>query len=485
MKTSISKNYIYNASYKAFTLLTPIITAPLLAREIGKEGIGIFSYTYSIAYNFMLLAKLGLIAYGSRCIARVRDDQEKLSHVFTEIYLLQITSTIFASIGYYFYVIFFSIDYKTILLINGLYVLSILFDIDWLFYGIEQFKTISLRNAFIKFLTVVFIVLFVRARYGLMTYVVIMVASDLIRFISVWVCFSKITSFVKVKADEVFKHLKPCAVLFIPVIATSVYRTMDKVMLGTMSTMDETGLYENSEKIIYMLLGFVTSLDMVMMPRITNILKNGDKNSALKAIRNSMVFIVALTSAMAFGVIGITNRFIPFFYGKDFLGCTKLLPPLAITLVFIGWANVIRTQYVMPKGLDRHYVYSTIIGAIVNLIVNFIFIPFLSSMGAVIGTIFAELSVAIYLSTIARKSLPIIIVLKTTFFFPVIGILMSFLVNLIGCHINNIYLCLLLQISFGTSFFLLLSIYYFKFFQPDFYFAIVDLLQNTHRRTLS
>ena len=47
-----------------------------------------------------------------------------------------------------------------------------------------------------------------------------------------------------------FKHLKPCAILFLPVIAVSLYHIMDKIMLGSMSTMRESGFYENTEKIV-------------------------------------------------------------------------------------------------------------------------------------------------------------------------------------------------------------------------------------------
>lgn len=482
LKTNATKNYIYNTLYKVLTMLTPLITAPFLARVIGKDNVGIYSFTFSIAYNFSLVAKLGLINYGSRAIAKVRDDKIKRSETFSQIFYLQIVTTVIATLAYYIFVLFFAKEYKTILLINGIYVFSISFDIDWLFYGLEDFKTVSLRNTFVKLVTVVSILAFVRKENGLMTYVIIMILSDILRFASMWLKFGKATYLSKASVNAVFSHFKPTLVLFIPVIATSIYRSMDKIMLGALSDMGETGLYEYSEKIVYMLLGFVTSLEVVMMPRISNMLEKGEKDSAFKSIQQSMTFVVALTCAMAFGISGITNRFIPLFYGEEFDGCRALLPPLAITLIFIGWANVIRTQYIMPKGKDKIYVISTVIGAVVNLIANFIFIPMFNAMGAVIGTMAAELSVAIYLTVIVSKKLPIRSYLKNTFAFPIIGVLMWFSVDQIGKHIDNIYISLFVQIVFGGVFFIALSMLFIYFSQPELFDAFKKTVTKIIRR---
>ncbi len=481
-KTSVKRNYIYNTLYKVLTMITPLITAPFLARVIGKDNVGIFSYTYAIAYNFSLVAKLGLINYGSRSIARVRDDETRLAETFSQIYYLQVITSVIATIAYYCFVRLFTNDYTTIFLLNGIYVFSIAFDIDWLFYGTENFKSISLRNAFIKIATVIAIILFVKTENGLLTYVIIMIVSDVLKFAAIWLGFGKTTKFVKVAFREIFRHLKPCAILFIPVIATSVYRSMDKIMLGALSDMGQTGLYEYSEKIVYMLLGFVTSLEVVMMPRISNMLEKGNKDAALKSIGHSMTFVIALTSAMAFGISGITSRFIPLFYGEEFLGCIELLPPLAMTLILIGIANVVRTQYIMPKGRDIIYVISTIIGAVVNLVVNWICIPLLGAKGAVIGTIFAELSVAVYLLFVVRKELPLLEYLKNGFVFPIIGLIMAVAVHFIGTAIENVVVSLIVQVTAGILLFGLLSGLYLKRFQPELFATIMRPFRKIARR---
>ena len=90
----VKKNFIYNIVYQILILLIPLITVPYVSRVLGPSGVGTYSYTYSIVYYFMIFAMLGLNNYGNRSIAKVRDDKEKLSKTFKEIYYMQMITSI-------------------------------------------------------------------------------------------------------------------------------------------------------------------------------------------------------------------------------------------------------------------------------------------------------------------------------------------------------------------------------------------------------
>ena len=90
----VKKNFLYNVVYQILILLIPLVTVPYISRVLGSSGIGIYSYTYSIVYYFMVFAMLGLNNYGNRSIAKVRDDEVKLSKTFKEIYCMQIITSI-------------------------------------------------------------------------------------------------------------------------------------------------------------------------------------------------------------------------------------------------------------------------------------------------------------------------------------------------------------------------------------------------------
>ena len=54
MASSIKKNLAYQMIYEILIIILPFITSPYIARVIGAEGLGVYSYSYSIAYYFVL-----------------------------------------------------------------------------------------------------------------------------------------------------------------------------------------------------------------------------------------------------------------------------------------------------------------------------------------------------------------------------------------------------------------------------------------------
>ena len=137
---SVKKNFIYNLSYQILIMILPIITTPYISRIIGAEGIGIQSYTYSIANYFVLFAMLGVNNHGNRSIAMVRNNQKKLNKTFTSIYLIQATMSVIMIILYIIYIIFFTKSYKIIFAIQLIYIIGALFDINWFFLEWNNLK---------------------------------------------------------------------------------------------------------------------------------------------------------------------------------------------------------------------------------------------------------------------------------------------------------------------------------------------------------
>ena len=84
-KKSICKNYIYNVGYQLLLLVVPLVTTPYISRVLGPEGIGVYSYTTSIASYFVIFAVLGTATFGQREIAYQQQEPEKRSIIFWEI----------------------------------------------------------------------------------------------------------------------------------------------------------------------------------------------------------------------------------------------------------------------------------------------------------------------------------------------------------------------------------------------------------------
>ena len=401
------KNFIYNILYQLLLLIIPIITAPYVSRVIGASGVGIYSYTYSIVYYFMLLTLLGVNNYGNRTIAKVRDDKIKLSKTFWSIYSLQLIMGIMMVVIYIIYILIFDNKYKIISIIQLLFIVSAMLDINWFFFGLEEFKKTIARTTFIKIGNVILIFLLVKTKTDVWKYTLIMSGMTCLSQLILWIFIRRRISFTKIKWKDISIHIKPNLILFIPVIAVSLYKIMDKIMLGAMTTVSEVGFYENAEKIINIPLAIITALGTVMMPRMSNIIAKGDKETAKNYISKSIYFVMFLSLAMCLGLVGVGYKFAPLFFGNEFKKTGVLIMLLAITLPFISFANVLRTQYLIPREEDKIYIKSVFIGAITNLIMNIIFIPLYESIGACFGTITAEFAVMLYQSISIKNELPI------------------------------------------------------------------------------
>ena len=432
MASSTRKNAMYNVAYRLFSVLLPLVTAPYLSRTVGREGVGLYSLAWSISYIFCLIGMLGLNDYGVRAIARVRDDRNKLDETFSEIWQMQLLVAGLVLVAWFGYVFLAAGKERNISLHLTMMSVSCLVSFDWCLMGLDIFRPIALRNTFVKCAAAVCVFLFVKKPDDLWIYAFVWSLSTLLGNLSCVTSLRGKVRYRRVPLQKSLKHLKPCAVLFISVMAVNIYRTMDKVMVSHLAGIVQNGLYENAEKIIYCLSGFISAIGTVMMPKISHMQEKGETEAIRVHIDQSMEMILCMVSAMAFGVAAAADRFAPLFYGKEFTESGTLMAPLAFTLIMIGFANVIRTQWVLPQGRDEIFVKSVCAGAVVNLIVNALLIPRMQAMGAVIGTLLAELTVPLTQWVILRKELTYGRFLKYTGVYGAIGFVMLLAVKTIG-----------------------------------------------------
>ena len=389
-KERIISNYIYNLIYQVLTILLPIITTPYLSRVLGVKNIGIYGYTASIVTYFTLVGALGINKYGQREIAYVQDDRYKKSKTFWELNIIRFVTTFIASL--IFFVAFcisgtYALYYRILLL----ELLAIIMDISWFFQGIENFKKVVIRNSIIKIIGLVCIFLLVKNENDLINYFIIYVLSNFIGNSIFWLNLKKYIDKIAFKDLELKKHIRPMISLFIPQIATSIYTVLDKTILGMIGgNISEVGYYEQSQKIIKVSLTFVTSLSIVMLPRLSNVFAKGDNKKIRDYMKKSFTFDWFLSLPITFGIIATAKNFVPWFFGNGYEKVAYLLIYSSPIVIFISLSTTIGAQYL--TSIKKHNVHTcaVTVGAILNVILNFILIPIIKSYGAIIATVVAE-----------------------------------------------------------------------------------------------
>lgn len=314
MPASLKKNLFLNVGYQLLVIVIPLILTPYLSRALGPESTGHYAYSYNLAYFFSIFGLLGVSNYGSRTIASCGEDIEKRSIVFWSIWYLQIITSVIVLVAYLFYVY---IRHEGVLAyIQAITILTALLDISWFFYGIEKFQITVFRNLIIKIINIVLILLFVHEPGDVIIYSFIMVgclcANNLILF-----PFLKNNVRIKYPSiGDMMVHLKPMLVLFFPVVAVSLYKIMDKVMIGSLASATQLGFYEYAEKIISIPGTIITAVGMVMLPRLSSIYGVGENKNANRMIISTMEILVSLIILLAGGIFAVSKDFAPLFFWK-------------------------------------------------------------------------------------------------------------------------------------------------------------------------
>lgn len=459
--SSIKKNFLYNAFYQILVIIIPVITTPYISRILGADGIGIYSYSYSIAQYYALFIMLGLNNYGNRTIASVRDNKYLLKATFWSIYALQLGLGLIVVFTYIIYAFWFSKNHSAAIIMS-IYVLSSCFDINWFFFGLEKFRATTVRNVLIKILTTILIFFIIREPQDVYKYCLIMVVSMLTSQLVLWPYIKQICGIYRPSWKEIKVHIKPNLVLFLTVLAVSMFKIMDKIMLGFMTNTAQVGFYESSERVISIPTALVTALGTVMLPRMSNLRgRNSETNSLLY---KSILFAMFLSTSMSFGIMSVSKTFVPLFYGPGYELCIALYLILLPSCLFFAFGNVLRTQYLLPNEFDSIYVKSAFIGAVINIVINLCLIPYFGAIGAAIGTLIAEMSVCIYQVYKIRKNIAVNRYIISSVPFVLSGVVMFLLLFNIDLSVKSEILKLCIKIIIGilvysTSLFLQLDIY--------------------------
>lgn len=93
---SVKVNAFLNVIRIAMSVLFPLITFPYASQVLGVSNLGKVQFATSVVSYFALIAALGVQTYGTREGSKVRENQEKFNQLCSEIFTVNIISTIIA-----------------------------------------------------------------------------------------------------------------------------------------------------------------------------------------------------------------------------------------------------------------------------------------------------------------------------------------------------------------------------------------------------
>ena len=385
----VIKNYLYNLSYQILTIILPIITVPYVTRIFTSEDLGNYGFYNSIVSYFSLFAMLGIGLYGTKQIASARD----VSSTFWNIYAIQLIASLISIFIYVIAILCIPTMSGIIPLILFISLFSKIIDISWLFSGKEDFKKITLRNTVVKVVGVISIFIFIKNSEDLYLYILLIVVFDFLGQVVMWVPAKKFIKRPSFNMKMMKKNLHPIVLLFLPQVAISLYVVLDRTLLGLLGSYSDVGIYEQGQKLISILLKVVSSLGVVMLPRVANLLSERRDKEAQNMVKFSFILYNLIIFPMIFGLIAVNEVFVKLFLGKNFQDVKYVLYIVVINIMFVGWTNILGFQVLVVRNKNKEFMLSTTIPAFVSVVVNIAVIPFFGYIGASITSVVVEILV--------------------------------------------------------------------------------------------
>lgn len=453
---SLSKNAFYNVIYKCLNVVFPLITMAYVSRVLLPVGVGKVASAQNFVAYFILIASLGLPTYGVKVIASYSDDRIKSSKAFSELFIINAISTILCSFVYIIMIL--SVDYFhskiAISLIVGIQLFANIINIDWLYQGYEEYRYITIRSIIVKVLSLIAVFAFVKDQDDFIIYAFIITLSLVVNFVMNVFKLNTLVS-LEFRSLNLKQHLKPVLVLLASTIAIEIYVLGGTTILSLLKGDEDVGYYTYATKAVSVVRMFIVATCAVFLPRLNYYINHAQIDSFNKLSSTGIKIILNLCIPTAIGLYVLADNCVEILFGFDYLSIIPSLRILCISLITIALSNFTGYQILVSLGKEKIVLYSTIIGAVINLSMNIILIPRFGHLGAAVSAVITEGIIAVYQFYYVKRYVPLLIMKNEllSIILPSVFMVVPMLVS--KYYIENVI------IEISVSFILGLIIYFY------------------------
>ena len=356
------------------------------------ENVGKINFGNSIVNYFALAASLGITTYALKECSRNRNNREDLSKVSSEIFSINICSTVISYFALAVTLIFGRSlsNYRVLIIIQSSAILFTTLGADWINSAMEDFQYITIRSVGVQILSIILMFIFIHRPADYVKYALITVLSSsggniLNIFYRKKYCDTRFTFHMNLR-----KHLPPIVLFFSMILAQQIYVNSDITILGLVKGDFEVGLYSTSVKIYNIVNSIIASVSTVVWPQIAEAYKKHSQQDVNRLAKYSLNFILVFGLPCIVGINMVARELILMIAGEEYVGATMSLQILTIALFFSfigGWLG--STNY-LPNGRESICLFSSTCAAITNLVLNLITIPLWGLNAAAMTTVIAE-----------------------------------------------------------------------------------------------
>jgi O-antigen/teichoic acid export membrane protein len=405
---NIKRNLMYSTLLTMSTYLVPLIVFPYISRVLGVEGIGIVDTVDNMIDYCILFSMMGLSSVGVREIAKNKDNPQALSQTFTDLFALNLCSTLLIATVFCGVVLMSPRlqDYGLLIPIAILKLTANLFWIEWLYTGLEDFRYITLRSIILRTAFIIAVFLFVQTKADVVTYYALFVGITVGNAVCNW--YHK-RSYLHwdIRQANIRRFLVPFFMLGIFAMLSAVYSKLSLPVLNFITNNQEAGNFATATRCYRVVIALVSTLTGVMIPRMSVLMEE----NRFDMVRHYTDVAFKLLFFFAFPLICFVELFAPdiirLFAGPGFEGAILPMRITMFQLLVIGSEKIIVLQLLIPLRKDRTIVKAGLAGVVVWGLLTILLVPCLKSVGTSLVWVVAELVVLTIAAMESRRSLSI------------------------------------------------------------------------------
>ena len=465
---SIKINAFLNGLRSVLNLIFPLITFPYVSRVLSVNGMGIYNFSNTYISYFILIAGLGINTYAVREGAKFRRDEEKIRSFSNQLFSINIISTVIAYLLLILTLILFHSlsNYVSCILIFSLQILFTTIGTEWLYIIYEEYAYITIRSIIFKIFSIALLFILVKTPNDYLIYAGITVfagvGSNILNYIHA-------KSFVSIKFTLKINwnyHLKPILIIFAATVATTIYVYSDNTILGLLKGDYDVGIYSIAVKIYTIAQSLLTAILTVTIPRLAFLYGQKLMVEYKKLLRQVTDMLVILALPAATGLMMLSKEIVLLIASEKYLPSVTSLRIISWAIIFSIFSWFFSDCVLIPAKRESYIFKSTLITAILNIILNLLLIPHGSYNAAALCTVISEFLVMILNGYFCRDIIGPIIFSKSS--------MSNVCTSILGC-VGIIVTCrLIMQITNSFILVIILSV----IISGIIYFAILIILRN-------
>lgn len=408
-KSNIAQNAILRVILNVFNVIIPIITGPYLARTLDVQLYGIYNQSLSLVGFLLPFAGFGIYNYGIREISKVKQDENKMSKLFTMLFTVGIVSSMLVLAIYLFYLVGIAeYEHEAIYWIMSLQIVAAIFNVEYMNEAYENYKFIVYKTLFVRVLNVCLILICVRKPDDVLIYSFIYSFLQFLNYFLSFVVIKFKVKFLRISWHDIKGILKPLLVVFLLMNCSMLYTNLDRVVLSFVADGVQVTYYTFSQVIINLLINVMNSIIIVTLPRLSAFIGMNEFNKYKTLVSKSSSMFFMLGIPMCFGFFVLSDIIMFLYGGIQYVDAGRTFAIFSLRMLIWIMEYVIANQILFIQGYEKKITTIYFIGGGLNFITKIIlaFLKILNSESAIFSTAIIELVVLLLeIYTIKKKKI--------------------------------------------------------------------------------